>query len=426
MDLNDIKISQLIEIMESKEISSEEITKTCISNIEKEGLDSLTFQTLLKDEAIDKAREIDKKRSDKKSLASLSGIPFAVTDDISTRGVLTTAGSKMLENYIPPFNASAIDRLLEEEGILVGKIKVSEFGLKPTDNISKTLDAKGAVFALSTAMDPNKVSMRASYGLVSRYGVIGASSSFDQLVPITNSVEDMASILNVIVAYDKKDSTSISRDRLDYNKSLKTSIKGMKIGIARDLFTEDIDIDKLVEELESLGALVEEVSLPSLAYVLPVYEILSSGEFASNSARYDGISMGYRTKEYTNRGELYKKTRAEGFSKEAKKKILFGNYVISSDQYETKYKKAQKIRAMIKKELSDLTDKYGLLMLPFRSSSHDGLNLLASVTGLPSLTMGHGIQFIGGTFKEEDLLSLGYAYENIVDKKASKEVETND
>ena len=413
MKLVDMKISQLIKLMESGEVSSEEITKACISNIENENLDSTNYQILLKDEAIDKAREIDNRRKNKEVLGSLAGIPFAITDDISTKGIGTTAGSKILENYIPPFNATVIDQLNEDNGVILGKVKVNEFGLKPTDHISKALDSKGGIFGLSTSMDSSKVSMKPTYGLISRYGVIGATSSFDQIVPITKSVEDLAVVLNSVVGYDKKDSTSINMEKKDYTKALINDIKGIKIGVPTELKDHN-QFNIIIKELEKLGADIQTVSLSNLKYILPVYQILSSAEFASNSARYDGISLGYRTKDYSDREQLYKKTRAEGFSKEAKKRILFGNYVISSGQYEKYYKKAQKIRAMIKEEFTKVTQEYGVIMLPFTSCKDNSYNLAANVTGLPGVTIPCGIQFIGSAFKEEELIKLAYTYENAI------------
>lgn len=424
MSLIDKTISQFQHLMNINEVSSEEITKECISNIEKSMKDSNIYQLLLQDDAINKAREIDRKRKNQDPLGPLAGIPFLVTDDISTKGIITTGGSKILQNYIPPFNATVMEKLLAEDSIILGKLKVSEFGLTPKETISKTLNAKGGIFGLATSQDSGKFSMKPTYGLISRYGVIGATSTFDQIVPITNSVEDMAAVFNCIVGYDKKDSTSINMDPVDYTNSLKAYIEGLKIVIPRGLCTGDpgIQFNKAIEQLEKLGAIVQEVSFETLEYILPVYKVLSSAEFASNSARYDGISLGYRTNAHGDREELYKRTRTEGFGEKAKQTILFGNYVISSGQYEKYYKKAQKVRAMIKEELTAVTNEYGLLILPFISGDkQEPLNLVGNITGLPSITIPGGIQVIGPPFKEGDLLKLAYAFENT----GIKEVENN-
>ena len=352
MSLLDKNISQLLKLMELNEISSEEITKACIDNIEKD-MDSETYHALLKDEAIKHAKAIDKKRKDNQDSGTLSGIPYAVTDDISTKGILTTAGSKVLENYIPPFDATVIERLSDADSIMLGKIKINEFGLTTSNRVSETLNSKGAIFGLSSSMDGSKVSMKPTFGLISRYGVIGATSSFDQIVPVTNCVEDLTLVLNCIVGYDRRDSASINKEKVDYTKSLTTDIKGLKVavpsGVANDY------MDKIVMKLENLGAIIQEVSLSTLEYILPVYKILSSAEFASNSSRYDGISLGYRTDEFKDIDELYKKTRSAGFGKEAKKTILFGNYTISSGQYDNFYNKAQKIRMLIRDEFTKFT-----------------------------------------------------------------------
>ncbi|NLY44757.1 MAG: Asp-tRNA(Asn)/Glu-tRNA(Gln) amidotransferase subunit GatA, partial [Tissierella sp.] len=225
MSLIDKSISQLIQLMELNEVSSEEIVKECIANIEKETADSSIYKLILKDEAISKAREIDRKRKNKESLGPLAGIPLIITDDISTKGVLTSAGSRILENYIPIFDATVVERISAEDTIILGKVKVKEFGLTPTQTVSKTLDRKGAIWGLSTSQDSRKFSMKPTFGMISRYGVIGARSTFDQIVPITNSVEDMAAVLNSIVEYDQKDSTSIDMDKVDYTKALNTNIE---------------------------------------------------------------------------------------------------------------------------------------------------------------------------------------------------------
>ena len=407
MSLLDKNISQLLKLMELNEISSQEITKACIDNIEKD-MDSETYHTLLKDEAIKHAKAIDKKRKDNQDSGTLSGIPYAVTDDISTKGILTTAGSKVLENYIPPFDATVIERLSDADSIMLGKIKINEFGLTTSNRVSETLNSKGAIFGLSSSMDGSKVSMKPTFGLISRYGVIGATSSFDQIVPVTNCVEDLTLVLNCIVGYDKRDSASINKEKVDYTKSLTTDIKGLKVavpsGVANDY------MNKIVMKLENLGAIIQEVSLSTLEYILPVYKILSSAEFASNSSRYDGISLGYRTDEFKDIDELYKKTRSEGFGKEAKKTILFGNYTISSGQYDNFYNKAQKIRMLIRDEFTKFTREYGLILLTY--GENEGFNLAANVVGLPSMTIPYGIQFIGSYLGEEELIKIGYALES--------------
>ncbi|NLN14188.1 MAG: hypothetical protein GX185_01130 [Tissierellia bacterium] len=412
----DMRVNKLLDLMESKETSSEEITKACIEKIDGD----MSINTLLKDEALEKARDVDNKRKDGEKVGALAGLPAVVVDNISTKDVLTTAGSKMLENYIPPFNATVIERLLEEDCILLGKVKVEEFAYEPSANVERVLDKGGAAFGISSNMVPNKISMKPSYGLVSRYGVIGGTSSFDQLVPVTNSVKDLALVLKVIAGHDEKDSTSVKREKVDYTKALDGDIKGLKISVPTDLSSND-KVKKLVEQLTDLGAVVKEVALETLKYILPAYRILSSAEFASNMGRYDGIKFGYRTKDYSNREELYKRTRAEAFSEEAKKRILFGNYVISSGQYEKYYLQAQRVRAMIRDEVAKVVAEDGFLVLPYGfEEEFKAYSLVSNMTGLPAITLGNGIQLIGPAFKEEDLIRLAYNYE-----KAYLEVENN-
>lgn len=425
MTLLDKSISELLSLMYLNEVTSEEITREYISNIEKEAKDSDIYQLLLKDQAIDKAKKIDIKRKNKEPLGSLAGIPFVITDDISTKGIPTTAGSKILENYIPPFDATVIEKLEAEDAIILGKVRVNEFGLIPSKMASEALSENGANFAITTAQDPSKFSMKPSFGMISRYGIIGATSTFEQIVAITKSVEDMGAVLNSIVGYDKRDSASINKDKVDYRQVLKTGIEGLKIAIPKGLFTQlsAINLDKIIGRLEEDGAIIQEVSIESLDYILPVYNVLSSAEFASNTARYDGISLGYRTSEYVDREDLYKKTRGQGFSKEVKKKILFGNYTLSSGQYEKYYKKAQKVRRIIKDEFTRLSNEYGLLILPFPTDGkEEPFSLVGRITGLPSITIPGGIQVLGSPFKEEDLLKVAYALENV----EIREVENND
>lgn len=417
MSLLDKSISQLLTLMEINEVTSEELIRECILNIEAQKED--LYKLLLKEEALKRSKEIDEKRKNKEALGSLAGIPFFITDDISTKGITTSAGSRVLANYIPPFNASVIENLLAEDAIIIAKLKVSEFGLSLNKAASEALSHKGACFAISTNQDSSKLSMKTSFGMISRYGIIGATSSFDQVVPITNSVEDLAAVLNTIVGYDKKDSTSIKRDKIDYSEGLNGHIEGMKIAIPREILSGEGHkaIDELCKILEKLGAIVQDVSLESLDFIPAVYEVLSSAEFASTTARYDGISLGYRASGYMDREDLYKRTRSEAFSKEAKKKILFGNYVISSDQYDKYYKKSQRVRKIIQDEFTKVTDEYDFLILPFS----EPFNLVARVTGLPSITIAEGIQVLGAQFKEKDLLRLAYTIEEFI-----KEVETND
>ncbi len=407
MSLLDRNISQLLKLMELNEVSSEEITKACIDNIEGDS-DSRTFKIVLKDEGIRRAKEIDRRRKEKLDTGRLAGIPVAITDDISTKGLLTTAGSKILEKYLPPFDATVVKKLLDDDGIILGKLKVNEFALIPTDTMAEALDLKKAVFGLSTSMDRNKVSMKPTFGLISRYGVISATSSFDQVVPITNCVDDLALVLNTLEGHDKRDSVSIKEEIVDYREFLNTDIKDFKVAIPSGLVNDDIN--SIIGRLEKLGAIVQEVALSSLEYILPVYKILASAEFASISAKFDGISLGYRTNEYEDIDELYKKTRAEGFGKEAKKTILFGNHVISSGQYEKSYIRAQRIRGLIKDELRRIIGEYGLVLMPYGVKKD--YDLVSNLAGLPAITIPNNIQLIGPYLGEGELIRLAYALES--------------
>lgn len=416
-------------MMEDGEISSEELVRSYIEQIGSKN----SYREILEKEAIEKAKKIDTKRKNGEKLGLLAGIPIAITDDISTKGIPTRVGSKMLENYIPPFNATVIERLMEEDAILLGKIDVGEFG-STNLKASEIMGEDKAAFALGSdaggsnrysALQNRVFAMKPTYGMVSRYGIIGNTSTFDQIGPITKNTMDMALALNIIVGYDKRDSTSILREKVDYTFALIGDIKGFKIGLPMEYIEKKMSASKLsqlIDGLEKLGAVVEKISISSLDYVLPAYIILSSAEVASNTAKYDGIRYGYRTAEYEDMDELYIKTRSEGFGMEVKKQILFGNFVVSEKQYEGYYKKAQKVRTLIKDQFYTIFKDYDLILCPEPLSKEDfefkEYALAANMAGLPAMVMPYekdflGLHFIGPMYGEDILLKIAYAIENM-------------
>jgi len=363
----------------------------------------------------------------------LKNISLAISDNISIKGVKTTANSKMLQNYIPPFNATVVERLLKEDPRKLEKGSIKEFGVGESEEhwgtakvvaqgkkvIGVASDIGGEI--VKSANHYGIYGLKPSYGLVSRYGLIGVSSSIDTIGILGNSIKDISLVLGIIGDKDPKDSTSIGKGNIEYNKSLnidKDDIRGLKIGVLGKDFRENIS--NFLEGLRKLDVNVEGISLPLLEYAPQVHEIISSGEFASNMARFDGISYGYRTENYENVDELYKNSRSESLGEDVKKKILFGNFVLSSENYKEYYEKSQRIRTLIKEEFNNIFKEYDFLLSPISSTFTKGVNL----AGLPALSLpcndkgaDKGIQLIGPAFEEEKLLSLGYIYEDIILKQ---------
>lgn len=432
MNLLNKDISQLLDMMEQRDISSEELVGKYIDKIRRENSISNSYREIVEDEAIERGKLIDKKRENGEKLGSLAGIPIAIADDISTKGIPTRAGSKMLDNYIPPFDATVVQRLLEEDAIILGKVDIGEFG-STVGQLGDVVAEDGAVFALGSdssgdarysALKSRILFMKPSYGLVSRYGAIGNTTTFDQIGPMTKTTMDMAMVLNYIIGYDKRDSTCVNRERIDYISGLSKDIRGLKIGLPMEYIGDKIEpkeIERVIRTLEELGAIVEKVSIPTLDYVLPAYKIISSAEIASNAAKYDGIRYGYRAEEYEDMEELYKNTRSEGFGQETKKHILFGNFVVSDRQYEKYYRNAQRVRTLIKKELHNILKEYELLLCPELLDGDEFLDrefaLSANMAGLPAMAIPYdesmGLHLVGSMYGESTLLRMAYACEAI-------------
>lgn len=382
--------------------------------------------------------KINDKRKNGKSLGKLEGVPIGVTEEISIKGVLTSAGSKMLENYIPPFNATIIDKLLEEGAVILEGLEIGEFGLTYSESSATSVKNSEALCTLSfdgsgiprqSASRNGVFAIKPSTGLISRYGVIAPTSSLGQIAVTGKKVEDLATVLSIIVGYDKRDSVSIAREDILSESIPNTELNNRRIGLPKELFGEEVaqEVREMVlqaaKELEKLGNVIEEVSIPSLDYVIPSYHVISSAEFSSNAARYDGISYGYRAKEYENLEELYKKSRSESFGDEAKKRIMFGNFVLSSEQYDEYFRKAQQVRTLIKDEFDKAFKKYDLILSPVSPSvgayKEEKHTIVANMAGLPAISIPCGLdqkgnnigfQLIGPIFSEDNLLNLAYSY----------------
>ncbi|HLR35017.1 MAG TPA: Asp-tRNA(Asn)/Glu-tRNA(Gln) amidotransferase subunit GatA [Tissierellales bacterium] len=473
MDILSFSARELAEKIKNEEVTSKEIIETYFTRIEEVDEKLNAFITLNKKEALEKAMEIDEKISKGEKVGALAGIPISIKDNIVTKDMNTTCGSKMLENFIPPYDATVIEKIKEEDGIIIGKTNMDEFAMgsstqnsyfgstKNPYNLNKVAGGSSGGSAVSVATGEVAISLgtdtggsvrqpaaftgtvgfKPSYGLISRYGVIPFAPSLDQVGIISKNVEDAGFLLNIISGYDRRDSTSVSVDQVDYIENINKDIKGMKIGLPKEFFGEGLDgeikekIKNSIKVMEKLGATVEEVSLPYLNYVLETYSIISTAEASASMARMDGVRFGYRTEDYSTIDELYMDSRNEGLGEKVKENIMLGTYILSGKQRKEYFEKAQKVRTLIIKDFEKAFEKYDLLIspttadLPFdlgkdveNSISNNLRNALTAAINLSgtcaiSVPCGYvnglpiGLQFIGDKFKEDLLLNVAYIYE---------------
>ena len=474
MDITNLTVHELQEKLEKKELTSEEIVQAYIDRINDKEKDVKAFVTTLCDEALKEAKEIDEKRKNGEELSSLAGIPIGIKDNMCTKGVKTTCSSRMLENFVAPYNATVVEKLNEENLIDLGKLNMDEFAMGASTEYSyfkktcnpwnlKTVpggSSGGSAAAVAANLVPwalgsdtggsirqpssfcGVVGLKPTYGLVSRYGLVAFASSLDQIGPITKDVRDSAILLNIIAGHDERDTTSYNMPKKDYTKALKNDVKGLKIGIPKEYFGEGINeevkakLEEAIETYKKLGAEVEEFSLDIAQYALATYYIIACAEASSNLGRFDGIRYGYRTENYTNLKELYKNSRSEGFGPEVKRRIILGTYVLSSGYYDAYYKKAQQVRTLVKKEFDKAFEKYDVLLTPtsptvafeMGTRSENPLEMYladictvsVNIAGLPGISipcgvngdnMPIGMQLIGNKFEEEKILNAAYTFE---------------
>ena len=440
-------IKELVNKIQNKEISCEEVVSYYIKNIKEKEEIINAFILLQEEKALKKAKELDEKIAKGERIGKLAGIPIAIKDNICTNGVTTTCASKMLEDFVPPYDATVIKKLEEEDAILIGKTNLDEFAMgSSTENSAFKItknpidisrvpggSSGGSAAAVGANMVPlalgsdtggsirqpasfcGIVGMKPTYGLVSRFGLIAFGSSLDQIGPFSMTVEDNAYLLNIIAGEDDLDGTTAKNlEKKDYTKEIDSGIKGMKIGVPIE-FIEENGLNEEIKEvilenikiLRNLGAEIEEFSLPSTKDALAPYYIISSAEASSNLARFDSIRYGYRAKDYNSIEELVEKSRSEGFGKEVKRRIMIGTYVLSSGYYEAYYNKAQKFRTKLKQDFKDAFKKYDIIMgpvspiLPFkigeRSEDHTAMYLSdiytinVNLATVPALSMPGGI-----------------------------------
>lgn len=474
MELYNLTAHEMSNLLKDKQISSVELTKAVLDRIEKTESKLGCYISILKDEALKRAADVQA-RIDKGEVRSpLAGIPMAIKDNICTEGVLTTCASKMLNNFKPPYSATVAKKLNDADTVLLGKLNMDEFAMggstensyfKQTKNPWDTDRVPGgssggaaaavasgeAIFTLGSdtggsirqpAAFCGTVGIKPTYGAVSRYGLVAYASSLDQIGPLTKDVTDCALVLNTIAGHDPMDSTSANIEYPDYTKALVNDVKGMKIGIPKEYIGEGINpevreiILKAVDKLKSLGAECEEFSMPVTEYAIPTYYLIACAEASSNLARYDGIKYGYRAEKFTDLLDLYKQTRSEGFGPEVKRRIMLGTYALSSGYYDAYYKKALQARTLIMKGFDEAFCKYDLVVGPTAPTTAykigektdnplemylgDIYTVSVNIAGLPGLVipcgfdsrnLPVGLQLIGKPFAESTLLQAGYTFE---------------
>ncbi|HFU3715403.1 TPA: Asp-tRNA(Asn)/Glu-tRNA(Gln) amidotransferase subunit GatA [Streptococcus suis] len=475
MTFNNKTIDELHDLLVKKEISAVELTKATLEDIKSREGAVDAFLTITEDAALAQAAALDEKGIDADNV--MAGIPLAVKDNISTKGILTTAASKMLYNYEPIFDATSVSQAYAKDMIIVGKTNMDEFAMggsnensafKPTKNAWDQTKVPGgssggsaaAVAAgqvrLSLGSDTGGsirqpaafngiVGMKPTYGTVSRFGLIAFGSSLDQIGPFSQTVKENAQLLNVISGHDVKDATSTINEIADFTSKIGQDIKGMKIALPKEYMGEGIDpqvketILKAAKHLESLGAIIEEVSLPHSKYGVAVYYIIASSEASSNLQRFDGIRYGFRAEDATNLEEIYVKTRSQGFGEEVKRRIMLGTFSLSSGYYDAYFKKAGQVRTLIIQDFEKVFADYDLILGPTAPTVAFGLDTLnhdpvamyladlltipVNLAGLPGLSIPAGfveglpvgLQLIGPKYSEETIYQVAAAFEATTD-----------
>ena len=473
MNLYELTAHELGDMLKSKQISALELTQSVLNKIDLAEDKIGGYVTITKDVALENAKMADEKIANGEH-SPLLGIPVAVKDNICTKDILTTCSSKMLYNFVPPYDATVVTKLKENGAVILGKANMDEFAMgsstensyfKKTHNpynlnkvpggssggSAAVVAANEAICSLGSdtggsirqpASYCSVVGLKPTYGMVSRYGLIAFASSLDQIGPLTKDVTDCALMMNVITGHDKFDSTSLDVEYPDYTKSLVNDVKGMKIGLPKQYLGEGISdevknaVISAAKTYESLGATIEEFDMPYTDFALAAYYIISSAEASSNLARYDGVKYGYRAEKFDDLTDMYLKTRSEGFGAEVKRRIMLGTYVLSSGYYDAYYKKAQQTRTLIRKAFGDAFEKYDLILSPATTSTAfnigekisdplemymgDICTVSVNIAGLPAIVvpcgfgadgMPIGMQLIGKAFSEPQLIQAAYTFE---------------
>lgn len=473
-------VKEHISSLTAGEYSSKELTESYLSAIEENDKNINAYLSVFPEQAVKSAEETDKKRANGEKLSSLAGIPAGIKDNICTKGVNTTCASKMLENYIPPYDANVIELLKKNDYVLLGKLNMDEFAMgSSTENSAFKItknpvdvtrvpggSSGGSAAAVGAFEAPytlgsdtggsirqpasfcGVVGMKPTYGTVSRYGLVAFASSLDQIGPLTRTVEDNAIVLNAISGHDKRDATSLQWNKTDLTAEIGRDVKGIKIGMPKEFFSEGINaevkqaVENAAKEYEKMGAEIVEVSMPSVPYALAAYYIISSAEASSNLSRFDGIRYGYRAKDFEDIGDLYLRSRSEGFGKEVKRRIMLGTFALSSGYYDAYYKKAQQVRSLVAADFNRVFENCGAILSPVaptpaykigeKSSDPlemymgDAYSVPINIAGVPALSMPCGktedglpigCQLVGKAFSEPLLYRLGSALEAVIKER---------
>ncbi len=473
MEFLEKSLTEIIKDLENGVVTSEQLVLMCKQRIEQtknlNALNSTCFE-----QALERAKQIDLKRKNGEKLGKLAGVPVVIKDNINKIGTKTTCSSKMLENYESVYDATVVKKLENEDAIIIGKANMDEFAMGSSNENSafgpvlnpvnteyvpggssggSVASVKACQCFASLGTDtggsvrqPSSlcgvVGIKPTYSRVSRYGVVAFASSLDQVGPITRTVEDNALMLEVLAGYDENENTSSKMPVPQYSKNLAKSIKGLKIGVAKEFFALGMDeevekaVKHAIEFYKANGAEIVEVSLKNIDLALSTYYVLSSAEASSNLGRYDGIRYGFRAKDYTNLESIYTKTRSEGFGKEVKRRIMLGNFVLSSGYFDAYYKRAQKVQALLKQEFNECFNKCDVLISPVSPTTafkigekiNDHMKMYLSdvytvpvnVVGVPAISfpcgkdskgLPIGLQLIGKMFDEQTLYDLANYFE---------------
>jgi len=476
MELCDKTASELVRLLKKREVSSREITESVFRRIDQREREINAFITTTREIALEQADQADRRYREKESLSSLDGIPVAIKDVLCTEGIRTTCGSAILKDYIPPYNATAVKKVLKSGAVLVGKTNMDEFAMGsstensafgPTRNpLDPTRVAGGSSGGSAAAVAAGEAiaavgsdtggsirlpaafcgvaGIKPTYGRVSRYGLVSYASSLDQVGAFGRTVEDCAALFGIVCGYDRKDSTSADVKAPDFARSLKKGVAGMRIGLPKEYFVEGLDrriMEKILQAvsiLEKNGARIVEVTMPHAPYAIAAYYLIATAEASSNLARYDGVKYGFRTaEEVADMVKMVEDTRSRGFGEEVKRRIMLGTFVLSAGYYDAYYLKAQQARTLIKEDFDRAFEEVDCMVtpvspcLPFKIGEKiteplqmylvDVYTVSLNLSGLPGMSINCGsidglpvgMQVIGKAFDEETVLRVAYGYETI-------------
>lgn len=484
MELYELSLSEIAKKIKSKEVKIKEVLESVYSRIDAVESKVDAYVTITREQAYKRAEKLQQKLDNGEDIGPLGGVPIAIKDNICTKGVRTTCASRMLENFVPPYDATVVKKLDEAGAIVLGKTNMDEFAMGSSTESSYIKKTKnpwdlekvpggssgGSAACVSSDMayaalgsdtggsirQPasycSVVGLKPTYGLVSRFGLVAFASSLDQIGPFTKTVEDAALMLNVITGHDNMDTTSLDIEYPDYTKALVNSVENMTIGVDPNFVSEGVAEDvkasynNALDLFKGLGAKIQNVDLSYAKYSLATYYIIATAEASSNLGRYDGIRYGYRAKDFSDLIDLYKKSRTEGFGPEVKRRIMLGTYVLSSGYYDAYYKRAQQVRTLIINEFKKaFENSCDVILIPtapntafkFGSKTENPLEMYlediytvpVNIAGLPGMSipggfdkdgMPIGIQIIANAFDELKMLQVAYTFEQNTDYKSKR------